>query len=161
MIRPAKQDEFKKLTNISFKSKGYWKYPKEYFDIWEKELTVNSGYIKDNEVFVLEEARTIIGYYSIVELKDDVEMFGITINNGHWLDHMFILPEFIGKGMGKKMFKHLLKRCETKRIKELCILADPNSRLFYEKMGCKYQREYPSTIKNRTTPFLKYELTDC
>jgi ADP-ribosylglycohydrolase len=27
------------------------------------------------------------------------------------------------------------------------ILADPNSRGFYEKMGCTYVREYPSTYE--------------
>ena len=73
---------------------------------------------------------------------------------------MFLLPEFIGKGLGKKMFKHLLKKCKAEEIKKLCILADPNSRIFYEKMECKYQMEYPSTIENRTTPLLTLRLNN-
>ncbi len=27
-----------------------------------------------------------------------------------------------------------------------------------EKMGCRYIKEYPSTIQNRTIPYLEYEL---
>ena len=68
---------------------------------------------------------------------------------------MFIDPQKIGTGMGTKMFDHLRKRCVSRGINELNILADPNSKGFYEKMGCDYIGEYPSTIRNRTTPFLK------
>lgn len=38
------------------------------------------------------------------------------------------------------------------------ILSDPNARKFYEKMGCKYQKEYPSTITNRTTSWLVFKI---
>jgi hypothetical protein len=40
----------------------------------------------------------------------------------------------------------------------LGILADPNSRGFYEKMSCRYVEEYPSIIKGRTTPFLQLKV---
>ncbi|RJQ84641.1 MAG: GNAT family N-acetyltransferase [Desulfobacteraceae bacterium] len=59
----------------------------------------------------------------------------------------------MGQGIGTKLFDHLRQRCIAKGIKELGILADPNARGFYEKMGCRYQGEHPSTIMNRTTPF--------
>ncbi len=161
MIRPAKKNEAESLTKISFESKGYWQYPKQFFEVWKKELTINPNYILDNEVFVLERNGSPIGYYSIVELKKDIKISGIKINKGYWLDHMFILPQFIGKGLGRKMFNHLSKRCEARQIQELCVLADPNSKMFYKKMGCKYQKEYPSTIKNRTTPLLTLRLKAC
>ncbi len=38
MLRRAKQEEAEILTKLSFESKGYWDYSKEYFDIWAKEL---------------------------------------------------------------------------------------------------------------------------
>jgi N-acetylglutamate synthase-like GNAT family acetyltransferase len=71
---------------------------------------------------------------------------------------MFIEPENIGNGIGTKMFDHLRKRCLSRGINELGILADSNSRGFYEKMGCVFKREYPSTIKNRTTPYLQLKI---
>jgi GNAT superfamily N-acetyltransferase len=70
---------------------------------------------------------------------------------------MFVAPAFIGKGIGTRLFEHLKKRCEMTGIKQLGILADPNTRGFYEKMGCDYQGEVPSTIAGRTIPLLVYK----
>lgn len=143
------------MTSISFSSKSYWNYPKEYFEIWSKELTINSDYIDKNDVFFFENNGNIIGYYSIVELKEDIEISGIKIGKGFWLEHMFLEPQSIRKGIGTKLFEHLRERCASRGVYELGILADPNSRGFYEKMGCEYKLEYPSTIENRTTPYLQ------
>jgi GNAT superfamily N-acetyltransferase len=158
MIRSAKCSEADILTKISFESKGYWGYPKAFFDVWTDELTISSDYIQSNDVFVVEQEGAIVGYYSIVELKDDIDVAGIRIDKGFWLEHMFIEPSSIGKGVGAKMFDHLRERCRSRGIIELGILADPNSRGFYEKMGCEYKAENPSTIENRTTPFLQLKL---
>lgn len=95
-----------------------------------------------------------VGYFSIVEFQQDLEVSGIKIKKGFWLEHMFIVADHIGKGIGTRMFDHLRKRCKVKGIHEVGILSDPHSRGFYEKMGCEYQREFPSTITNRTTPLM-------
>lgn len=108
MIRQAKIHEDEILTKISFDSKGYWGYTKDFFDIWSNELTISSDYIKNNDVFVFENDSVVIWYFSIVELKDDIEVSGIRISKGFWLEHMFIESRFIGKGIGTKMFDHLL-----------------------------------------------------
>ncbi len=158
MVRKAKIQDAEVLTEIGFNSKGYWSYPKEYYEIWSPELTITPDYIKSNDVFVFENDGKIIGYYSIVELKDDLEVSGITICKGFWLEHMFIEPQSIGKGIGGEMFGHLRERCLSRSIHELNILADPNSVGFYEKMGCEYKSEYPSSIRNRTTPYLQLKV---
>lgn len=154
MIRSAKAEDADILTPISFESKGYWGYPKAYFEIWHNELTITPEYINKNDVLVFKNDRVILGYYSIAELQDDGELSGIKIKKGFWLEHMFIVQSHIGQGIGTRMFDHLRERCKERRIKEVSILADPNSRGFYEKMGCEYQKEFPSTIANRTTPLL-------
>ena len=158
MIRSAAPNEAHVLTEISFSSKRYWNYPEEYFQVWRNELTIHSDYILKNDVFVFEKREAIIGYYSIVELKDAIKIAAITLEKGFWLQHMFIEPNHLGDGIGTLLFKHLHKRCITRGINTLKILADPNARGFYEKMGCVYQEEYPSTIKNRTTPLLHFHI---
>ena len=154
MIRSAKQNEAIILTGISFASKGYWGYPEEYFVIWKHELTISPGYIEKNTVYIYEIGNSVVGYYSIVELPEDIDVSGIKLARGFWLEHMFIEPRHIGKGIGSTMFRHLQDRCKEMGTGELGILSDPNSRGFYEKMGCRYVRDFPSTIKNRTTPYL-------
>lgn len=158
MIRQAKKEDAPILTDLSFKSKGYWNYPKECFRIWKDELTVDSEYVEKNDVFVFEDGDRIIGYYSLIRLENDIEISGIKIEKGYWLEHMFVSPDHIGRGAGTILFEHLRKRCGTKGIAGLKILADPNSRGFYEKMGCEYLGEYPSTIEKRTTPLLSLKI---
>ena len=142
------------LSQISLQSKKYWNYPKEYYRIWEKELLITPEYIENNSVFVCEEKQQVVAYYSIVHVHENIKVAGIDISKGYWLDHMFVIPKLIGFGVGRQLFSHLYAWCTSQAIGKVHILADPHSRGFYEKMGCEYQREYPSTIPGRTTPLL-------
>ena len=117
-------------------------------------MTVNPAYIEQNDVFVLEDQGFTVGFYSLAYLANDTRVSAVTIEKDYWLDHMFVLPEYIGRGVDSKLSEHLLQRCRTKKIKEVKILADPNSRGFYEKMGWVYREEHPSSIENRATPLL-------
>lgn len=158
MMRKAQKGDAETLTKLSFDSKRYWKYPIEYFKIWEPELTISPKYINKNLVFVFEEQGIIKGYYSVVQIEHDQHMLGDVLKKGAWLEHMFINPMHIKKGIGTKMFLHIEDVCRKNLISALGILSDPNSKGFYEKMGCKYVKEFPSTIENRTTPMLTYEI---
>ncbi len=159
MIRPALPNEYKPLTDIGFRSKAVWNYPQTYFDIWANELTLSSDYIQNNDVFVFETNKTIIGYYSLVILNEDLLITPeIKIESGLWLEHMFIEPQYIGSGLGEKLFIHCIEQSKLKDYGRLKILSDPNASSFYIKMGCRYIKEYPSTIEERTTPYLEYSL---
>lgn len=157
MIRRAQTNDAACLTKLSFDSKRYWNYPEEYYAVWSKELTITPEYIDQHEVYVYKIENRIIGYYSLVELVHDIEISGIILKKGYWLEHMFIAPDKIGQGFGKQLFAHLKLRCRQLSITIISTLADPHARGFYEKMGCSYVGEYPSTIKGRTTPHLVFE----
>lgn len=157
-IRRAKPLEYRTLTEISFASKRYWNYPDTYFEIWRDELTLTEKYIVDNDVFVFEQNNVVIGYYSIVTLQRDIVVSGIKFPKGDWLDHMFVMPKFLRQKIGSEMCKHVKTFCKENYLTQLHVLADPNSRGFYEKMGFEYQKEYPSTISGRTTPLLIIQL---
>lgn len=162
MIQKAGMDEHNVLTDISFASKKYWNYPANFFEIWKDELTISRNYILQNQVFTIRSATTIVGYYSVVELKNDLQISTITgvtsftLRAGHWLEHMFILPAFIGKGLGNKLFHHCIKNCRSRNTRKIGILSDPNAKGFYIKMGCNFVSDAPSTIAGRTTPYLEY-----
>ncbi len=157
MIRRAAQGEYGVLTEISFDSKRYWEYPEEYYRVWEKELTITRDYIRNNRVYVHETDGVVTGYYAIVFLETDIRVSNITVEAGHWLEHMFVAQAFIGKGTGRRLFSHCIETCAGERIDRIGILADPFARGFYEKMGCAYIKDYPSTIAGRTTPCLVYD----
>ena len=155
-IRRAQDGDEASLTEISFASKKYLTFASEYFTIWESEQTISKKYLSENEIFVLEKDKEILAYYSIVNLQKPFKIGEVEIEKGFWLKQMFIKPENIGEEIGKKLFSHLTDFSKENSIKEIKILADQNSKGFFEKMGCVYINEYPSTIKNRATIKMSY-----
>jgi GNAT superfamily N-acetyltransferase len=149
-IRKAKPQEHEILTEISFAAKRYWDYPQEYFDVWKDELTISEDYIKNNIVFAAEADATLAAYYSVVEVKQDFMAGRTKVEKGFWLEHMFVLPKFIGGGIGGALYAHMKDFCNDNGIAELRIFADPNAKGFYEKMGAVYIEERPSSIEGRT-----------
>lgn len=156
MIRRALLSENSALTNIAFASKGYWGYPQEYFQVWNEELTITLDYLRANLVYVYEILGKPAAFYSIVNLQNDIEYKNDCIEAGIWLDHMFIHPDSIRRGIGRQLFNHFVGQAETHSWYSVKILSDPNARGFYETMGCTYLREFPSSIGGRTTPLLEF-----
>ncbi len=156
-IRKAIAEDASVLTDLSFASKQYWNYPQSYFEPWQQELTISEDYIAHHDVFVFEEQDRVCGYYSLVTLKNDLRVGNILLTSGTWLEHMFVHPERIGTTIGTQLFTHMHQLLESRGVAEVNILADPHARLFYEKMGCEYAGEFPSTIEGRTTPCLVYQ----
>lgn len=149
-IRRARQNENKQLTRISFAAKRYWNYPEEYFEVWKSELTISEDYINNNDVFAAEEDGVLAAYYSVVEVKQEFMAGQTLVEKGFWLEHMFVLPKWIGCGIGRKMYEHMKSLCKSKGISELRIFADTNAKGFYDKMGAIYIEERPSSIEGRT-----------
>lgn len=156
IIRPATQEDSSFLTEVSFSSKSYWGYPEEYFEIWKDELTITEEYIANNFVQVLEIEGKIVGYYSVVKLEEDLQITNFIMSKGVWLEHVFILPVFIGQGLGKKLMQHLVEASTDRQWKELKILTDPHSSDFYKKLGAKYIGEIPSNIPGRTVSYFEW-----
>jgi len=158
-IRSATQKDSKVLTEISFSSKKHWGYPAEYFEIWKEELTITGDYIRKNYVQIIETNGDAVGYYSVVELEKDLEITNFTMEKGVWLEHVFIRPEFIGKGFGKMLMQHLIESSINNQWQELKILADPHSVEFYKKLGAKYIKEITSNIPGRTVSYLEWAMS--
>ena len=156
MIRRANGNDSEKLTGLSITSKMHWNYSGEDMDIFRTELNIDSDYIHNNEVWVLEDREGLVGYYSYKFRDNELNYKGFVLKQGYWLDHMFIAPIHMGQGYGRLLFKDLQIRLAQNEISELMILVDPNSKGFYEKMGCNYIREYPSSIPGRTIPYFVF-----
>lgn len=54
---------------------------------------------------------------------------------GNEVGGLWVLPEFIGHGIGKDLFQHAVARCSQLGFDKLIIESDPNAVGFYEKMG--------------------------
>lgn len=149
VVRPAVANDSEGLTQISFAAKRYWNYPEQYFEVWQEELTITPSYIRDNTVYVAENGGQVIGYFSLVEVKEDFWAGTVFVNEGIWLEHIFILPEYIGKGIGSKLIAFLKIKCVEMKIDKVNIFSDPNAKGFYDKLGACYISESLSSIPGR------------
>ncbi len=121
-------------------------------------MTISRDYIRDNAVFVLEGEDVIAGYYSLQKLTKDLFIDEIRIEKGVWLEHLFISPEFIGKGFGRRLAEHARDYSVSKGWRMLKIMADPNSEGFYKKLGAETKGQRPSSIPGRTLPYMEWKI---
>jgi GNAT superfamily N-acetyltransferase len=133
------------LTQITKKSKAFWGYSEEQIEIWSKFLTVTSGYIDANTVYKLSVENQIVGYYSFFNQDEK------TVK----LDNLFVLPEYIGKGLGRLLMEHFLLNIDKTNANKITLNSEPNAESFYSKLGFVKVGEIETSIKDRYMPIME------
>ena len=141
-----------RLTAIAFAAKRHWNYPDEYFNIWREELTVTEDYIDKNLVFMAICDEEIIGFGAIVVVESSFFTGEVFIEEGYWLDHLFIDPRFLSRGIGTKLLDYTRKFCSGKGVSKLLIFTDPHATGFYEKSGAVFLYDSLTSIPGRKIP---------
>jgi ribosomal protein S18 acetylase RimI-like enzyme len=134
------------LTNIAFAAKRHWGYPERWITIWTPLLTVSVQYIENHDTYVAWEAGGPVGFYAICVDKSKSS-----------LEHFWVHPESMGKGIGRRLFLHALSSCRAQQMKLLVIESDPNAQGFYEKMGARQIGEVFGEVEGlpRTLPVME------
>ena len=141
----AGPDDADALTRIAFAAKSYWGYPGRWIEQWQESLTITPGFITDNEVYAAVFEEEMGGFYALVERGSEVE-----------LEHLWVLPEHTGTGVGRALFDHAVRRAAALGVTTLRIEADPNAEGFYRRMGARRVGEtsYPIDGQRRVLPLL-------
>lgn len=148
-ISRATTNDADSLTEIAISAKRHWNYPEAWIQEWLPQLTISAEYISTNEVWMATDKEKPTAFYSISQNEE-----------GYELGHLWVLPEYIGKGIGKQLLGHALERCKLRNISTLKIYADPNAQTFYEKMGAKKITEHHSDLfgEDRVLPIMEIKL---
>ena len=141
-IEAAKVYDLPILNQISVASKMHWNYPIEWLHQWIDTLRMDKEYLANNHVYKLKTDR-IIGFCAISVLSGNPE-----------ITHLWILPEYIGKGYGKYLLMETMKTV-IKEKSEVYVEADPYAEKFYENMGFKTYDQKESYPKGRFLPLMK------
>ncbi|CAM1360416.1 GNAT family N-acetyltransferase [Tenacibaculum xiamenense] len=147
-VEKANENDSELLTQLTIRSKDHWNYGAKQISEWKEDLKVSSEYIRNNHVYKLVETNKILGFYA----------FEIINKEKIKLNFLFIEPEFIGKGYGKKLLTHFLLRIKQDGFKKAYLDADPNAEVFYKRNGFKSVGKIESSIKNRFLPIMEIEL---
>ena len=137
-IRRAELEEAACLTEIALTAKSHWGYPESWFEAWREDLTITPEFIVRHEVFVATDEDKPVGFYALVISESATE-----------LDHLWVLPERIGKGIGRRLLAHALDRAAALNIATIEIVSDPNAEAFYLKAGARKIGEVLSTIEGQ------------
>jgi GNAT superfamily N-acetyltransferase len=148
-IRRVISTEADVLSHIAFSAKAHWGYPQRWMEIWEPQLTFSPEYFDKNESWVAELDGKPVAFYTLQEKKGDA-----------WIENLWVFPEYIGTGIGKKLFLHALSRARQSGHLVLQLESDPNAVRFYEKMGMVKVGEsnYPIENQPRILPVMELEL---
>jgi len=145
----AKPDEADDLTAIAHAAKGHWRYPEKWMGAWRDVLTITPEFVAVNVAYCARENGRVIGFYLLTNEND-----------GPRLDHLWILPEAMGRGIGAELFEHAVEQARKLGHRTLRIEADPHAEGFYTRMGARRVGVTLTTIANqpRELPLLQYEL---
>jgi GNAT superfamily N-acetyltransferase len=150
MIDIAIVSEAKTLSIIALKSKSFWGYADEMLESWTTDLTVSEKMIEEMIVYKFISDTKIIGFYILNQPKEkSIE-----------LEFLFVLPSFIGKGIGSQLINHAFKKAKNLNCNLVTLLADPHAVPFYESKGFTIAGEKESAIPGRFLPLLQKDLSE-
>ena len=158
VIRKANSGDCSVLTDISFSAKRHWNYPESYYETWKNELTVTDEYLSYATVFVAELHDKVIGYYSLIFNPSDQQFGQVFMSKGFWMEHIFIYPDYINKGVGSILIDHMKKYCRDNDIKKLTVFVDPFAEGFYKKIGASFKYLSKSNIPGREIPVYEIQI---
>jgi GNAT superfamily N-acetyltransferase len=137
-IERAIPEQAELLTGIAIASKAHWGYDKEFMERFATVVAITPAYVRENEVWILDETAEIAGFYALIRHGEMGE-----------LDHLWLLPRHIGKGLGRLLFDHAVGRARDLGLRQLEWEAEPNAIGFYERMGGRTVRETMGQLGRR------------
>jgi GNAT superfamily N-acetyltransferase len=141
-IRRARPGEAESLTALALRSKAHWGYDAEFLETVRELLTFTERDLADELVYVLDAGREHVGVYRLTGDPPEGELSDL------WLD-----PRFIGRELGRRLFRHAIDTARAHGYRTLVIESDPNAEGFYAAMGAARigERLSPS---GRTLPLM-------
>lgn len=145
-ITKAQPEDSERLKQIAIAAKSYWGYSEQIILEWAKTPIITPEEICTDQVYLASFNLDIIGWYRLKTRLPAVI-----------LEDLWILPDYIGKGIGRKLFEHAIKQAKSSSGQYLELEADPNAEPFYKRMGCQNIGESISEW-GRAIPCMRYNL---
>lgn len=125
-LRAAGAGEAEALTDLVLRSKAYWGYDAEFLAACAPELRIRSCEVAGRRIVVAEDVPggRVLGLASL-EGAAPVARLGL----------LFVEPEAIGRGVGRRLYRDALGRAAGLGFRRLVIDADAHAAGFYRAMG--------------------------
>jgi len=147
VIRRALPADARARTRVAHAAKRHWKYPEDWIRRWRDALTVTRRFVEHHPIYGAVRGARLLGFYALSGVGPTRE-----------LEHFWVAPEQIGRGVGARMFEHAVATLRADSARVLRIASDPYAEGFYLRMGARRVGEWPSTPSGRTLPLLVWEV---
>ncbi|NDJ61019.1 MAG: GNAT family N-acetyltransferase [Chloroflexi bacterium] len=149
-IRQARPDEAEALGALGLRSKAHWGYSADFMAACRPDFTFGPAFFEREHVIVIESGGRLCGFYSLDQIRAATAE----------LTNLFIDPDAIGGGYGRRLWDHALETARSWGCTRLEVDADPNAAAFYVRMGAQQFAESASTTwPGRKLPRLAIDLT--
>ena len=137
-IKKTTFNEIEYLNQLITRSKSFWNYDQEYLNAAIALIQITEAWLHTHEGFTLSDNGKIIGFLGI-------EIFDI-----FWkLEHLWIDPDKIRQGFGKKAIQYLCTLAREKNMTKILLLPDPPAEIFYSHLGAQFTGvRVPSRVPN-------------
>ena len=137
------------LTGIAHAAKRHWGYPEEWIVRWMTALTVTPEFITAQPTVVARVEQRPVGFAALTGLGRQLR-----------LEHLWVLPGFMGRGIGRALFHEIARLGHDARWSSLQIVSDPHAEGFYLRLGARRIGEAISDPEGhgRTLPVLLVNL---
>jgi GNAT superfamily N-acetyltransferase len=146
-IRPARADEGERLRAVMRVAKAHWGYDPAVVETWVAGEDFSAARFERHEIVVAERDGAVVGWAALGPVEGGASV----------LEDMWVVPEAMGAGLGRRLFEHAAARARTQGARELRWEADPNAVGFYERMGAAVVGETQTTWE-RSIPLMQLEL---
>ena len=138
------------LSALARAAKAHWGYPMSWLEQWRDQLTITPEFISAEETYAAEVEGRIVGFHALLATEQSMR-----------LEHLWVLPQWMGQGIGRRLFEHAAARAAARGATCLTIESDPHAEAFYLRMGAMRVASIPSALDGvaRKLPVLTFALT--
>ena len=146
-IRRADPREGERLREIAIVAKSHWGYDVDRVREWAARGDFSEKGMRDKEFFVAEVGGRVVGWSALIPREDVC-----------WLDDLWIEPEWMGRGVGGRLFRHAAERAKRLGARRMEWEAERHAIGFYEKVGGRYLRDGEPSDWGRANPVMGVDL---
>ena len=124
-IIPAREESLARINDLIVRSRSYWNWPADYLKKALPLHEIEPSYLRHNRCFELLNMNDELAAFLAVAISDTKVV----------LDNLWVRPDLIGKGVGRRACEHVFRLAREHDWTELWVIPDAPAEGFYKKMG--------------------------
>lgn len=142
-IRRARPEEAAALTALALRSKAHWPYGEDMMAVFRRSVRITADDIAAHTVLVHETGGE----------ADGVGVLRAGGTGDAELDHLWVDPGIIGRGVGRRLFEAFAAEARRRGATRIVLNSDPYAEGFYRRLGAVRIGDHPvEEIPGRVLP---------